>query len=127
MRSDEDHIVLGGRAGTGKSTILAALKEDENTVVCGMTGMAGVDLKIPTMHSALGLGMSPEELSIDELVDRIEKSGRAGAFQKQKLVVDEAGQWPLKLFLQLDKVGRRLRRTPNKPFGGLKLRLIGHT
>ena len=51
-RNDEGHLFVTGRAGTGKSTLLRALRDhiEDEAVVLAPTGLAAVNVGGQTIH-----------------------------------------------------------------------------
>ena len=133
------NIFLTGAGGTGKShTIRAitawALNKGIRVAVTAMTGCAALllnadDTKGPkrakTLHSWAGVGLGRE--APHELAAIIEKNRRAKSrwVMTQLLIVDEISMMMADFLEKLDFVARRLRRSPDKRFGGLQIVFAG--
>lgn len=127
---DGKNIFLTGAGGTGKSytinAIVAWAKEADILVaVTAMTGCAALLLNGRTLHSWAGIGLgcdSPSELALS-----IEKNTRARSnwVSTSILIIDEISMITPELLEKLDLIARRLRKEPEKAFGGLRLVLSG--
>lgn len=139
LLSKQDVIYLTGKAGTGKTTFLKYIREEYkskvgNVVVLAPTGVAAVNASGQTIHSffhlqALGFGPIPIEDS------RLEKPKIYGTLQYDKekikiikslslLIIDEASMVRCDILDAVDRILRIFRGT-QKPFGGVKVLLIG--
>ena len=126
-----ENIFLTGPAGSGKSTLVAAIVRwaIANRKVCDVTAMTGcaallLGVKAKTLHSwaAIGLGRGTAE----QLATDILKSTYAKKRWKRAdiLIIDEISMMSPELFEKLNSVGKRVRGG-TKPWGGLQLILCG--
>ena len=134
------HIFLTGRAGTGKTTFLHALKElmPKRMVVLAPTGVAAINAGGVTIHSFFQLPFGPLVPGADRKeFHGGENSGRdAGAFVKMSrekvriirsldlLVIDEVSMVRADLLDAIDSALRKYRYN-SLPFGGVQLLMIG--
>lgn len=121
-------IFLTGKAGTGKTTFLRALKEhsSKTMIVVAPTGVAAVNAAGVTIHSFFQLPLSPFVPGARQGADRY-------GFSKDKLkivraldllVIDEISMVRADLLDAIDAALRKYRRSP-LPFGGVQLLMIG--
>jgi hypothetical protein len=120
-------IFLTGKAGTGKTTFLKAVKEhsSKRMVVVAPTGVAAVNAGGVTIHSFFQLPLSPyvPGTAIRDRYD-FSKEKRRIIRTLDMLVIDEVSMVRSDLLDAIDFVLRRYRdRT--RPFGGVQLLTIG--
>jgi ATP-dependent DNA helicase PIF1 len=127
------HIFLTGPGGTGKSFLLQMLyntlasRINKKVALTALTGCAAllVHPRAKTLHSWAGVGLAKE--SATHLVKEIRKSRKSSMrwIGTDILVIDEISMMTPEFFEKLDEIGRAIRRTPNQPFGGIQLVLVG--
>ena len=120
-------IFLTGKAGTGKTSFLRALKEHSNkrNVIVAPTGVAAMNAGGMTIHSFFQLPLSPfvPNANIKNRFD-YSKEKRKIMRTLDLLIIDEISMVRADLLDAIDSVLRRFRE-PNKPFGGVQLLMIG--
>lgn len=126
-----ESFFLTGPAGTGKSHLLKLLVEqvqgeDRRPVaLTSSTGTSAYNIGGITIYSfaGIGLGQGP----VDQVIRKVRKNQKAvNAWRKTEvLVIEEISMISKDIFTLLDKVGRAIRATPNKPFGGLQVIAVG--
>ncbi|MEZ5922981.1 MAG: AAA family ATPase [Hyphomicrobiaceae bacterium] len=122
VEDGEGHLFVTGKAGTGKSTLLKALRDEDSheMVVLAPTGLAAVQVGGQTIHSFFGL--PPRLIKAED----IRPSRRLGLMRKLKtLVIDEVSMVRSDLMDGIDKMLRLNRKRPNDPFGGVRLVMFG--
>lgn len=122
VREGEGNLFVTGRAGTGKSTLLRALRNslEDELVVVAPTGLAAVNVGGQTIHSFFGL--PPRLLRLDD----IRRSRNGQVMRKLKyLVIDEVSMVRSDLMWAIDQSLRVNRGRPREPFGGVRLVLFG--
>jgi ATP-dependent DNA helicase PIF1 len=121
-RNDEGHLFVTGRAGTGKSTLLRAVRDmiSQEAVVLAPTGLAAVNVGGQTIHSFFGL--PPRLIRPDDI--RRSRNGRLMRRLKL-LIIDEVSMVRSDLMWAIDQSLRINRGRPREPFGGLRLLLFG--
>jgi ATP-dependent exoDNAse (exonuclease V) alpha subunit len=122
MRGGDGHLFVTGRAGTGKSTLLRALRDmsEEDMAIVAPTGLAAVNAGGQTIHSFFGL---PPRLIRPEDIRR----SRNGAVMRRLklLVIDEVSMVRSDLMWAIDQSLRVNRGRAREPFGGVRLLLFG--
>ena len=123
IANGDGHLFVTGKAGTGKSTLLRALRggdNDTSSVVLAPTGLAAVQVGGQTIHSFFGLPprlVKPED---------VKPSRRLGLMRKLRtLVIDEVSMVRSDLMEGIDRSLRLNRKRPHDPFGGVRLVLFG--
>ena len=148
------NVFLTGKAGTGKSTLTAALVarhcHAKGLYVCGSTGIAAFNLadrlardlpagveapKCTTLHRWAGIGLGPQDGMENEAFynewfspQRMTKA-KMGALARARfarcLILDEVSMIPGALLNYLDWHLRHVRKVPDAPFGGVQLVAVG--
>jgi ATP-dependent exoDNAse (exonuclease V) alpha subunit len=122
VRNEAGHLFVTGRAGTGKSTLLRALREmiPQEAIVLAPTGLAAVNVGGQTIHSFFGF--PPRLIRPDDI--RRSRNGRL--MRRLKLIiVDEVSMVRSDLMWAIDQSLRLNRGRPREPFGGVRLLLFG--
>lgn len=118
----EGNLFVTGRAGTGKSTLLKRLRDENrgSVVVLAPTGMAAVGVRGQTIHSFFGF---PPRL-IEPAA--MKASRNQGVIAKLDiLVIDEVSMVRVDLMDAIDRALRVGRGFLDKPFGGATLAVFG--
>ncbi|MGI6242165.1 MAG: helix-turn-helix domain-containing protein [Prevotella sp.] len=120
-------IFLTGKAGTGKTTFLKAVKEhsSKRMIVVAPTGVAAINAGGVTIHSFFQLPLSPY-VPGTSIRDRYNfgKEKRRIIRTLDMVVIDEISMVRSDLLDAIDFVLRRYR-DQTKPFGGVQLLMIG--
>jgi ATP-dependent DNA helicase PIF1 len=116
------HVLVTGRAGTGKSTLLNHLSwhSEKQLVICAPTGVAALNVGGQTIHSLFKLPIgviADRELDQDPALRRL-----LGAVET--LVIDEVSMVNADLLDAVDRALRQARARP-EPFGGVQVVLFG--
>lgn len=116
------NLFVTGRAGTGKSTLLRALRDmiTVPNVVVAPTGMAAVTAGGQTIHSFFGF--PPKLIQSSDI-----RRSRNGSVMRrlQMLIIDEVSMVRSDLMSAIDLSLRINRGRPREPFGGVRLLLFG--
>ncbi len=118
----DGHLFVTGRAGTGKSTLLRAIKDAvaDAAVIVAPTGLAAINVGGQTIHSFFGF--PPRLLQADD----IKRSRNGRVMRKLKyLIIDEVSMVRSDLMWAIDHALRVNRGRPREPFGGVRLLLFG--
>lgn len=121
-RRGDGHLFVTGRAGTGKSTLLRAIRDmiTQEAIVLAPTGLAAVNVGGQTIHSFFGF--PPRLIRPDDV--RRSRNGRL--MRRLKLIIiDEVSMVRSDLMWAIDQSLRVNRGRPREPFGGLRLLLFG--
>jgi ATP-dependent exoDNAse (exonuclease V) alpha subunit len=115
------NLFVTGRAGTGKSTLLKALRDAyaDRMVVLAPTGLAAINIGGQTIHSFFGF---PPRLIQDGDIKR-SRNGRVMR-KLEFLVIDEASMVRSDLMWAIDRAMRVNRGRPREPFGGARVLLF---
>jgi ATP-dependent DNA helicase PIF1 len=122
LTSDSGNLFVTGRAGTGKSTLLRALRDaaGESMVVLAPTGLAAINVGGQTIHSFFGF--PPRLIQSDDI--RRSRNGRLMR-KLEFLVIDEVSMVRSDLMWAIDQSLRINRGRPREPFGGVRLLMFG--
>ena len=116
------HLFVTGRAGTGKSTLLRALRDmiTVPNVVVAPTGLAAVTAGGQTIHSFFGF--PPKLIQSSDI-----RRSRNGQVMRRLeiLIIDEVSMVRSDLMNAIDLSLRINRGRPREPFGGVRLLLFG--
>jgi len=121
-------VFLTGKAGTGKTTFLHAIKRQthKRLVVTAPTGVAAINAGGVTLHSFFQLPFGPCLPGMEVLSGqhRVSREKRNIMQSLDLLVIDEISMVRADLLDAVDGVLRRYRRS-ELPFGGVQVLMIG--
>lgn len=122
-------LFLTGSPGVGKSytlsEIVSYLRENNiNYGITALTGCAAILIKGQTLHSFLGIGKG--DLSVCKLYEKILKNNKKYKILKNlnTLIIDEISMMDITLFEKISLFLSKIKNN-NKPFGNIRLILIG--
>lgn len=122
LSESSGNLFVTGRAGTGKSTLLRALREaiGETMVVLAPTGLAAINVGGQTIHSFFGF--PPRLIQRDDI-----RRSRNGKLMRKLnyLVIDEVSMVRSDLMWAIDQSLRINRGRPREPFGGVRVIMFG--
>ena len=122
MAQTDKRLLITGKAGTGKSTLLKYFLEhsDKSVVALAPTGLAAVSIGGQTIHKFFGF---PPAL-LDE--SKVKKRGNSKIYKAiNAIVIDEVSMVRADVFDAMDLFMRMHGKHKNKPFGGVQLMLFG--
>ncbi|HOG11508.1 MAG: AAA family ATPase [Smithellaceae bacterium] len=126
MEDTQKHILITGRAGTGKSTLLKYFRDttSKKAVILAPTGVAAVNVEGQTIHSFFHFKPNVTPASIKRR-KKAEKD-RLTLYQKlTTIVIDEISMVRADLLDCVDKFLRFNGPSEKKPFGGVQMIFIG--
>jgi ATP-dependent exoDNAse (exonuclease V) alpha subunit len=120
VRNGEPLVLVHGRAGTGKSTLVRFIREQvSNVVVLAPTGIAALNAQGQTIHSFCRF---PPRLIRTEDVTR---ASRTVCRNTRLLIIDEISMVRADLLDGVERFFRLNGPNPNAPFGGVPVMLVG--
>lgn len=134
-------LLLMGKAGTGKTTMIRQLKTElrGTVLVSAPTGVAAMQTESMTLHALFGL---PLLMFLPETKKHIQSGAALDQFNylrkvrlsREKiqllqsldvLIIDEISMVRADTLDAIDLVLRKIRSNPNEPFGGVQLLMVG--
>ena len=114
MEEPDGNLFITGRAGTGKSTLLKALRDTyaDRMVVLAPTGLAAINIGGQTIHSFFGF--PPRLIQGNDI--RRSRNGRVMR-KLDFVVIDEASMVRSDLMWGIDQALRVNRGRTKEPFG----------
>lgn len=118
----QGNLFVTGRAGTGKSTLLKAIRDGvhDKAVVVAPTGLAAINVGGQTIHSFFGF--PPRLIQQNDI--RRSRNGRTMR-KLDYLVIDEVSMVRSDLMWAIDQSLRVNRGRPREPFGGVRVLMFG--
>lgn len=123
----KQNILLTGPAGTGKSTIVKALKDHykQRLAVTSTTGISALNIGGGTIHSFSGIGIHSDPEAVTTIVSQMNWGKVMRRIQlTDVIVVDEVSMLGHNQLALLDAVFRRATRN-DSPFGGKVMVFVG--
>jgi nucleoside-triphosphatase THEP1 len=135
------NIVISGKAGTGKTTLLKRIKNEthKQAVVVAPTGVAAINAGGVTIHSFFQLpfntyvpersylSMSDNVLNRERLLSkhRLNKERIAVLKSLELLIIDEISMVRCDVMDMMDCILQHVRQEYHQPFGGVQVLMIG--
>ena len=119
------HVLVTGRAGTGKSTLLRYFldRTRKKAVVLAPTGVAAVNVGGQTIHSFFGFR---PDITPDQVSRLVLPGGRESVYRQVELIViDEVSMVRADLLDCVDRFLRLNGPRRNRPFGGVQMAYFG--
>lgn len=123
MENGKKHVLLTGKAGTGKSTLLSRFRSTtkKKVAVLAPTGIAALNVRGETIHSFFKF---KPDVSL-ERIKRVSAKKRKGYSTLDAVVIDEASMVRADLFDCVERFLRLNGRNQAVPFGGVQMILVG--
>ena len=125
MEKTDRNIFLTGRAGTGKSTLLAHFCKttDKKPIILAPTGVAALNVKGQTIHSFFNFYV---DVTPQKIRDKKAKPRRAKLYKKLRtIIIDEVSMVRADLLDCIDVILRMYGPDPTTLFGGVQMIFIG--
>jgi len=125
MEQTNQCLFITGKAGTGKSTLLAHFKQKskKKVVVLAPTGVAALNVGGATLHSFFRL--PPRPIHLDE-VKALRSKKRLKLYQSiDTIIIDEVSMVRADMMDVIDRFMRLNGKETSKPFGGVQMIFIG--
>jgi ATP-dependent DNA helicase PIF1 len=125
MEESNQCVFITGKAGTGKSTLLAHFKRksQKKIAVLAPTGVAALNVGGATLHSFFRLPPRPIQL---EEVKALRSKKRRKLYQSiDTIIIDEVSMVRADMMDVIDRFLRLNGQNPNQPFGGTQMIFIG--
>ena len=121
MENTDDNLIITGKAGTGKSTLLKYFlaHTEKSAVALAPTGIAAINIGGQTIHSFFKF--PPHVLTSDDISIRPNKLYE----NIETLIIDEISMVNANLLDAIDETLRAQTKNPFEPFGGVQLILFG--
>jgi hypothetical protein len=132
-KRDFDIMYLTGKAGTGKTVFLKYIVSQfqGNSIVLAPTGVAAINAHGQTIHSFFKFDLTPypptdERLNKPQVYSHLKLTAQKLKIisKMELLIIDEISMVRCDLLDAIDRV-MRIFRNSNKPFGGIKVLMIG--
>jgi len=123
------NICITGGGGCGKTYLIQYMYKrqsmNKKIQVCALTGCASVlldECDAQTLHSWAGTGIETNpQVILNKMKSYVKKRWR----EVDVLIIDEISMLTSELFECLDVIGRKIRNSSDKPFGGIQVILSG--
>lgn len=124
--ADGRNVLITGRAGTGKSTLLAEIRDESDgpTAVVAPTGVAALNVGGQTIHRFFGF---PPTVTVEDVVSgKVFPRRNAELIANlERLIIDEVSMVRADHLDCVDASLRRWGRVRGAPFGGVQVVLVG--
>ena len=121
LNKTTENIFISGAAGTGKTFLIRSIQDQADPVVVAPTGIAALNCKGSTVHKVFRLPFGILNTR-DYLDDKYPNTVLQGC---RLLIIDEISMIRADLFDAMDKKLRWIKKNQARPFGGVRVVVIG--
>ena len=124
------NLLISGISGTGKSHLLLSYLSGKGrsraTAVTAVTLASAANLLGSTINGYFGLGNISESTTFNYLIDQVRtrQYGIQNIVEAKELIIDQVERLHVHVFDLLDELFRTIKEN-NKPFGGVRVILVG--
>lgn len=125
LEHSNQNLFITGRAGTGKSTLLEYFRgqTSKNLAVLAPTGVAAINVRGQTIHSFFGF---KPDITIEKARAVHVRAEKKELYKKlDVLIIDEISMVRADLLDCVDAFLRQYGKQRRKPFGGIRMVLLG--
>lgn len=125
LEHSSQNLFITGRAGTGKSTLLEYFRgqTNKNLAVLAPTGVAAINVRGQTIHSFFGF---KPDITMEKAKTVHVRAEKKELYKKlDVLIIDEISMVRADLLDCVDAFLRQNGKQRNKPFGGIRMVLLG--
>lgn len=128
IETTNSNFFITGKAGTGKSFLLSALKKrtTKSHIVLAPTGIAALNVGGATLHSTFGyynlVNLDVDEISIENI--RLKSEKRIVLRHVSTIIIDEISMVRADTFEKIDRILKAINNN-DRPFGGKQIVLFG--
>lgn len=125
LSKSRKNIFILGKAGTGKSRLMEKIIQErrEGYAACASTGVAALNIGVPTLHSLFGVGAKVIGGS-DDFFDKYSSKKLEVLSKIKTLIIDEISMINADLIDTIDRLFQKAHKN-NKQFGGVQLVMVG--
>ena len=125
LANSRKSILIMGKAGSGKSSLLKSIiaENRDGYKVCASTGVAALEIGVPTIHSLFGFGAKVIGQD-EEFFKKYSSEKLEGLATIETLIIDEISMVNADLIDAIDRLFQRAKKN-NAQFGGVQLVMVG--
>ncbi|MBN8673434.1 MAG: AAA family ATPase [Chitinophagales bacterium] len=127
ISTTDKSLFLTGKAGTGKTTFLNALRQNiyKKCIVVAPTGIAAINANGVTIHSFFNLPLGPFLPGKSQLGTSIDSNKKKLIKELELLIIDEVSMLRADTLDAIDYILRTTRKKEDVPFGDVQVLFVG--